>query len=95
MHQTVKVRSSAFALIADNRTAADRKQIIAKLLSANSDVKSSKAVLKSADKLAVSEIPLVDDQEEVVNFELKSIEAPELHRNTKNWIIFSDLHVKR
>jgi hypothetical protein len=89
----VKVRSSAFALIADNRTAADREEIIAKLISAQSAVKPSKTVLKST--LAVSEIPLIDDHEEIINFELKSIEAPELHKNTKNWIIFSDLHVKR
>lgn len=91
----MKVRSSAFNLIADNNTAADREEIIAKLLSAQSAVKPSKSVPKSTEKLAVSEIPLLDDHEEVINFELKSIEAPELHKNTKNWIIFSDLHVKR
>jgi uncharacterized protein with WD repeat len=91
----VKVRASAFALIADNKTAADREEIIAKLISAQSAIKTSKAILKSTEKLAVSEIPLIDDHEEIINFELKSIEAPELHKNTKNWIIFSDLHVKR
>jgi hypothetical protein len=91
----VKVRASAFALIADNKTAADRKEIIAKLISAQSAIKPSKAILKSTEKLAVSEIPFIDDHEEIINFELKSIEAPELHKNTKNWIIFSDLHVKR
>lgn len=91
----MKVRSSAFALIADSKTAEDRQEILGKLLSAKSAMKPTKAVLKSTQKEAVSEIPLIDDNDEVALFELKSIDAPELHQKTKKWIIFSDLHVKR
>jgi hypothetical protein len=36
-----------------------------------------------------------DVSELAINFDLKTISAPQLHQDTKKWVIFSDLHVKR
>lgn len=77
------------------RTAADKEVILSSITSA-----APKSV-KPKPKLIVQEMKdddvSVDAAEirEISNFELKTIEAPAAHREMKNWIIFSDLHVKR
>lgn len=71
-------------------------QIITSKLAAVKSLKTktkTKTIKKTIE--VVSEITPVDDENEIINFELKTIQAPLLHQNTKKWIIFSDLHVRR
>ena len=55
--------------------------------------------LKNSSTEIISEIQkatiITDEEEQIINFELKTVDAPLLHQNTNQWIIFSDLHVKR
>ena len=87
-------------VILDEKSAVERQIILDKLLSMKSvpKVKSTirtKTPIEQARIESKSKKDIVEEDNEIINFELKTIEAPILHQNTKNWIIFSDLHVKR
>jgi arsenate reductase-like glutaredoxin family protein len=96
--QTMKVRSTAFAVIDNNKTEAQLAEVTRVLSTVILEVKLPK--VKPTSKAASAEvteeeITSTEAVDEIINFELKTIEAPLLHQKTKNWIIFSDLHVKR
>ena len=87
-------------VILDEKSAVERQIILDKLLSMKSvpKVKSTirtKTPIEQARIESKSKKDIVEEDNEIIDFELKTIEAPILHQNTKNWIIFSDLHVKR
>lgn len=87
-------------VILDEKSAVERQIILDKLLSMKSvpKVKSTirtKTPIEQARVESKSKKDIVEEDNEIIDFELKTIEAPILHQNTKNWIIFSDLHVKR
>ena len=92
------MRSTAFAVIDNDKTVAELEEVTRKLSTVISEVKLTK-VKQSSKSVAVTvtenENINTEVAEEIINFELKTIEAPVLHQKTKNWIIFSDLHVKR
>ena len=87
-------------VILDEKSAVERQIILDKLLSMKSvpKVKSTirtKTPIEQERVESKSKKDIVEEDNEIIDFELKTIEAPILHQNTKNWIIFSDLHVKR
>ena len=87
-------------VILDEKSAVERQIILDKLLTMKSvpKVKSTirtKTPIEQARVESKSKKDIVEEDNEIIDFELKTIEAPILHQNTKNWIIFSDLHVKR
>ena len=92
------MRSTAFAITENIKTEAELEEITRKLLTVVSEVKLTK-VKPTSKSVSVdvteNENTDIEATEEIINFELKTIEAPLLHQKTKNWIIFSDLHVKR
>lgn len=69
------------------------------LNSITSILSASRSVKKKPELVVNVEVESTDvdaaESKKIENFELKTIEAPLAHRQTKNWIIFSDLHVKR
>ena len=96
--QTMKLRSTAFAVIDNGKTEAQLAEVTLILSTIISEVKLPKVKPPSKSvpaDVTEDEITNTEATEEVLNFELKTIEAPLLHQKTKNWIIFSDLHVKR
>ena len=96
--QTTKFRSTSFAVIDNDKTVAELEEITRKLSTVVSEVKIAKVkpTLKSVSVDATENENIhTEATEEIINFELKTIDAPLLHQKTKNWIIFSDLHVKR
>lgn len=92
--QIVKLRSSAFQIISDTNTKEDVNRIISNY--------KFQQIVKKDRKNENSEITKddinqneINNENEIIDFDLKTIIAPKLHQNTKKWIIFSDLHVKR
>ena len=87
-------------VIPDQKSLEERQTVLNRLLSLKSvpKVKSTirtKTLLEQARIESKSTKDIAEDDNEIIDFELKTIEAPILHQNTKKWIIFSDLHVKR
>ena len=92
--KTVRARSSTLSQILDVRTAADKEVILSSITSAAP--KAVKTKIKPVVEEVVEDVSVgAAELREIINFELKTIEAPAAHREMKNWIIFSDLHVKR
>ena len=104
--QTLKMRAAGIhRFLKDERTTEE------KLFATSKHVATSKSVintntktktemkLKNSSTEIISEIQkatiITDEEEQIINFELKTVNAPLLHQNTNQWIIFSDLHVKR
>jgi hypothetical protein len=96
--QTMKLRSTSFAVIDNDKTEAQLAEVTRVLSTVILEVKlpkvkpTSKAVSAEVTEDEITNTEAID---EIINFELKTMEAQLLHQKTKNWIIFSDLHVKR
>jgi hypothetical protein len=96
--QTMKLRSTAFAVIENDKTEAQLAEVTRVLSTVILEAKLPKVKPPSKDvsaEVTEDEISNTEAIDDIINFELKTIEAPLLHQKTKNWIIFSDLHVKR
>lgn len=92
------MRSTNFAVIDNDKTVAELEEVTRKLSTVVPEVKITKVKPTSKSvsiDITESENVYTEATEEIINFELKTIDAPLLHQKTKNWIIFSDLHVKR
>ena len=87
-------RTTEEKLIVTSKHVATSKSVINTNTKTKTEMK-----LKNSSTEIISEIQkatiITDEEEQIINFELKTVDAPLLHQNTNQWIIFSDLHVKR
>jgi hypothetical protein len=99
----LKARSSGFTILLDIKTK-EEKDLILSNFKLNNDsiielkIKKNSNVLKNdknEKKISSEVLEEINHENEIINFDLKTISAPQLHQNTKKWVIFSDLHVKR
>jgi hypothetical protein len=91
----LKSRSSGFEKISDVGTK-EEKYLILSNFKFNSLLKKNTKNEKY-EKISIEIVEEInhENENEIVDFDLKTIVAPQLHQNTEKWVIFSDLHVKR
>jgi hypothetical protein len=99
----LKARSTGLKILLDIKTK-EEKDLVLSNFKLNSDsikelkIKKGSNIFKNekSEKNISNEIlEEINREDEIINFDLKTILAPKLHQNTKKWVIFSDLHVKR